>query len=71
MAQKASDEEVCHALLDFISDGTYPGSENVIASEFPASALSKEIELISNARKRVEVSTRPPVTKHMRLSIHD
>ena len=57
MAQKASDEEVCHALLDFVSDGTYPGSESIIASEFPVSALSKELQLISNARERVEVST--------------
>ena len=66
MAQKASDEQVCHALLDFVSEGTYPGSENVIASEFPASALSKELELISNAQELVEVSTR-----HMHASIHN
>lgn len=56
MSQKASDDQVCHALLDFVTDGTYPGSENVIVSEFSASALSKELDLISDARERVEVS---------------
>lgn len=54
MSQNASDEELCQQLLGFVTKGTYP-AENVIASEFPASALSKELDLISDARERVEV----------------
>lgn len=58
MSQEASEKDVCQAVLDFVSGGRYPESENVIASEFPTSALSKELELISKARDQVEVN--PP-----------
>lgn len=58
MSQKAPDEEVCQALLDFVTEGTYPATENVISSEFPSSALAKELGLLSKAREQVEV--RPP-----------
>lgn len=56
MSQKAPDEEVCQSLLDFVTEGTYPASENVISSGFPSSALSKELDLLSKAREQVEVS---------------
>ena len=56
MATKASDEETCQAVLDFVTEGNYPESGNVAASEISASALSKELELISKARDQVEVS---------------
>lgn len=56
MATKASDDEVCQSILDFVTKGDYPASENVVSSEFPAPALSKELELISKAREQVEVS---------------
>lgn len=55
MSQKTSEPEVCQTLLDFVSEGTYPGSENIAVSEFPPSVLSKELELISEARQQVEV----------------
>ena len=49
-----SEGEVCQAVLSFVTDGTYP-EENVVAAEFPAAALAKELELISQAREQVEV----------------
>lgn len=51
----APDGEVCQSVLDFVTEGTYPASENVAGSEFPASALSQELELIYKAREQVEV----------------
>lgn len=56
MSQKASDDEVCQALLDYVTNGTYPSSDGVVVSEFSSSALSKELDLISQAREQVEVS---------------
>ncbi|KAL6236076.1 hypothetical protein BDW75DRAFT_207670 [Aspergillus navahoensis] len=49
-----SEKEICKAVLDFASEGTYPASEQVVAAEFPLSALSKELELITQARDEVE-----------------
>ncbi|KAE8351459.1 hypothetical protein BDV28DRAFT_158710 [Aspergillus coremiiformis] len=54
MAHKASEKEICQSVLDFVTEGVYPSSENVIAAEFPVSALVKELELISKAREQVE-----------------
>lgn len=53
---QASEGEVCQAVLDFVTEGTYP-EEKVVAAKFPATALAKELELISKAREGVEVST--------------
>ena len=57
MAHKASEQEISQSVLGFVTEGTYPTSENVIAAEFPVSALAKELELISKAREEVEVSS--------------
>ncbi|PLN83036.1 hypothetical protein BDW42DRAFT_165702 [Aspergillus taichungensis] len=54
MTLKASEQEVCQSVLDFVADGTYPASEQVIAAEFPASALTTELELLAKAREQVE-----------------
>ncbi|KAE8144297.1 hypothetical protein BDV25DRAFT_134790 [Aspergillus avenaceus] len=54
MAHKASEQEICQSVLDFVAEGSYPTSENVIAAEFPVSALVEELELISKAREEVE-----------------
>lgn len=53
-----SEGEVCQAVLDFVTEGTYP-EENVVAAEFPTTALAKELELIAKAREQVEVSAVP------------
>lgn len=53
-----SEGEVCQAVLDFVTEGTYP-EENVVAAEFPTTALAKELELIAKAREQVEVSALP------------
>ena len=55
MSQKTSEAEICQAVLDFTSDGTYPESEEVVTANFPASGLSKELDLISRVREEVEV----------------
>lgn len=57
MAHKASEQEISQSVLGFVTEGTYPTSENVISAEFPVSALEKELELISKAREEVEVSS--------------
>lgn len=51
---QTSEEEVCQAVLGFVADGTYP-EEKVVAAEFPAAALAKELALISKAREQAEV----------------
>ncbi|KAJ5105495.1 hypothetical protein NUU61_002842 [Penicillium alfredii] len=50
---QTSEEEVCQAVLGFVADGTYP-EEKVVAAEFPAAALAKELALISKAREQAE-----------------
>lgn len=55
MGQKAPEGDLCQALLDFVIDGKYPESEDVVASDFPSSAVSNELEQISKAREQAEV----------------
>lgn len=43
------------ALLEFVTEGKYPESEDVVASEFPSSSLADELERISKAREQAEV----------------
>lgn len=57
MPSQTSESEVSQAVLSFVTDGVYP-EEKVVAAEFPAEALEKELELISKAREQVEVSRR-------------
>jgi hypothetical protein len=52
---QVSEGEICEAVLGFVTEGAYP-EEKVVAAEFPAAALAKELELISQAREQVEVS---------------
>ncbi|KAF4216739.1 hypothetical protein CNMCM8980_007267 [Aspergillus fumigatiaffinis] len=54
MSPQASEQKICQSVLDFVAEGTFPGSEDVVSSVFPTSALAKELELISNAREQVE-----------------
>lgn len=58
MPSQPSEGEVSQAVLGFVTDGVYP-EEKVVAAEFPAEALGKELELISKAREQVEVSGQP------------
>ncbi|KAL4978014.1 hypothetical protein BDW66DRAFT_158397 [Aspergillus desertorum] len=50
-----SEKEICKAVLDFASEGTYPDAEPIVAAEFPLSALSEELKLITQARDEVEM----------------
>ncbi|GLB03249.1 hypothetical protein AtubIFM57258_007826 [Aspergillus tubingensis] len=54
MSAKVSEQDIGQSVLDFVTDGTYPGSEQVVASDFSGSILVKELELISKAREQVE-----------------
>jgi centromere/kinetochore protein ZW10 len=60
MPSTASEEEVCQSVLEFVTDGTFPDSEDVVASEFPIWALPGELQRISQARNQVEVRTKIP-----------
>ncbi|KAJ5938710.1 Retrograde transport protein Dsl1 C-terminal [Penicillium verhagenii] len=50
---QVSESEICQAVLGFVTEGAYP-DEKVVAAKFPAAALAKELELISQAREQVE-----------------
>ncbi|KAJ5915167.1 hypothetical protein N7454_011279 [Penicillium verhagenii] len=50
---QVSEGEICQAVLGFVTEGAYP-EEKVVAAKFPAAALAKELELISQAREQVE-----------------
>ncbi|KAL1858476.1 ribosome biogenesis protein ytm1 [Paecilomyces lecythidis] len=54
MGQKTPEGDLCQALLDFVIDGKYPESEDVVASDFPSSAVANELEQISKAREQAE-----------------
>ncbi|OJJ44669.1 hypothetical protein ASPZODRAFT_18241 [Penicilliopsis zonata CBS 506.65] len=54
MGSKVLDDEACQAVLNFVTEGKYPESEDVVASEIPASALAAELQLLSAAREEVE-----------------
>ncbi|KAJ0419970.1 hypothetical protein BJY00DRAFT_301819 [Aspergillus carlsbadensis] len=54
MSGQLSEQEISKAVLDFAAEGTYPESEQIVAAEFPLSALSKELEFITQARNQVE-----------------
>jgi centromere/kinetochore protein ZW10 len=53
-----SEEQVCQAVLGFVTEGAYP-EEKVVAREFPTTALARELELIAQATEQVEVRQRP------------
>lgn len=55
MSATVSESRVCSALLDFVQDGVYPDSEEIVSFELAASAISEELQLISAARQEVEV----------------
>ena len=54
----ASGSDLCQAVLDFTLHGAYPVSESAVTADLPASALTKQLELISRAREDVEVRGR-------------
>lgn len=55
MHSKLSDNDICQALLDFVADGRFPESDDIVSSEFPAAVASKGLDIISIARAEVEV----------------
>ncbi|GKZ31701.1 hypothetical protein AbraIFM66950_000432 [Aspergillus brasiliensis] len=54
MSATVSEQDISQSVLDFVTDGTYPGSEQAVASGFHSSILAKELALISKAREQVE-----------------
>lgn len=56
MVNNVSEQDICSSVLEFVTEGGYPASENVAAAEFPLSALAKELDLLAKAREQVEVS---------------
>ncbi|KAL4878499.1 hypothetical protein BJY04DRAFT_209193 [Aspergillus karnatakaensis] len=55
MSAQPPEKEICKAVLDFASEGTYPDSEQVVAAELSLPALAKELDLITQARDQVEI----------------
>lgn len=56
MPGTTGDDDLCQAVLGFVTDGSYP-DENVVAAEFAPTALARELELIAKAREQVEVQS--------------
>ncbi|KAI9370780.1 hypothetical protein BJX61DRAFT_548759 [Aspergillus egyptiacus] len=54
MPTQPSEQALCDAVLHFAADGTYPDSELIVAAGFPSTALSRELELITEAKNQVE-----------------
>ncbi|KKZ65586.1 hypothetical protein EMCG_08575 [[Emmonsia] crescens] len=54
MAPKVSDEDVCQAIYRFLTDGSFPETESIVAAEFPSTAAAKQLRQISKAREEVE-----------------
>ncbi|OAX84995.1 hypothetical protein ACJ72_00620 [Emergomyces africanus] len=54
MAPKVSDEDVCHAIYKFLTDGSFPEAESIVSAEFRSSAAVKALTKISKAREEVE-----------------
>ncbi|KAL1965664.1 hypothetical protein VTN77DRAFT_5341 [Rasamsonia byssochlamydoides] len=54
MPSTVSEDQLCESVLDFVTKGAYPDSEDVVASEFPASALPEALHRISKAREQAE-----------------
>ncbi|KAL9101133.1 MAG: hypothetical protein Q9163_003577 [Psora crenata] len=51
-------QEYGEAILDHARSGAYPGSEDLVSSELPTSALSEVLELIEHAREDVKRNIR-------------
>ncbi|OJD18741.1 hypothetical protein AJ78_01278 [Emergomyces pasteurianus Ep9510] len=54
MAPEVSDEDVCHALYEFLTDGSFPETESIVSAEFASTAAAKALRKISKARAEVE-----------------
>ena len=55
MSDTTPEDELCQAILRFLTDGTFPESENIAAAEFPATVVPTQLSQISKARDEVEV----------------
>ncbi|EEH37821.1 hypothetical protein PAAG_00742 [Paracoccidioides lutzii Pb01] len=54
MAPKVSEADVCQAIYKSLTDGSFPEAENIVSAEFPSTAATKALQLISKAREEVE-----------------
>lgn len=57
MLQANTDDKLSKTVLDFLTHGAYPESEDVAATKFPASAAPAALQQISRAREEAEVFT--------------
>ena len=68
MLRAPSDDNLSQTVLDFLTRGAYPESEDVAAAEFPASAAPIALQHISKAREEAEVFTTIPSTRRHELT---
>ncbi|KAK2812476.1 hypothetical protein FQN50_001477 [Emmonsiellopsis sp. PD_5] len=54
MPGKAHDNAVSQALLKFLTDGSFPETEDLVSAEFPPTAAAKQLSQISKAREEVK-----------------
>ncbi|PGH15852.1 hypothetical protein AJ80_05383 [Polytolypa hystricis UAMH7299] len=54
MAANVSDEDISRAVLGFVTEGTFPESEDVVAAEFQGTVVQTALHEFSKAREEVE-----------------
>lgn len=67
MPSSISVSQLGGAVLNFVQNGTYPDSEDIVSADFPPSASSQVLELFDNARDGIKVSSPPQSQKLARL----
>jgi hypothetical protein len=50
-----SEEELVDALVDYVEDGVYPASEDVVSAKLPSSALPALLKGIQKGQEAVKV----------------
>lgn len=55
MPTKSPENDLPLALLEFVTEGAFPVSEDVISAEFPTNAASRSLGALSATREQVEV----------------
>ena len=55
MPDITSEDDLCQAILRFLTEGSFPESEDIVAAEFPATEVPAQLRQISKAREEVEV----------------
>lgn len=51
-----SNDAICQAVLQFVSDSRFPESDSLVSAEFPVDAIPAQLQALSDAGVAAEVS---------------